>query len=91
MVREPEWNARERSLMLAHFALEADLGPFGVPLSRAVGAGAYFEASPLPKRNDAVKAVVTAQDRYFAKWPDADRNDPSLLWSVREAQPPVED
>lgn len=85
VVREPEWTARERSLILAHLANESDVGPFGIPLSRAVSSDAMFTASALPKRNKAVKAVLDAQERYFTQYPQADRGDSSLMWSVWEA------
>lgn len=85
VVREPEWTERERTLMLAHLAIEGDMGPFGISLSRAVASDATFTASTLPKRNKAVKAVLDAQERYFTQYPQADRGDSSLMWSVWEA------
>lgn len=83
-VREPEFNSRERSLILAHLAHKADEGPYGIPLSHATDPERRFEASKLPVENFAVKAATIAQKAYFERYKDADPHNPSLMWRVTE-------
>ena len=81
-MREPEWGRRDLALVLAQISVEADVGPHGVPMSRATAADAKFEASPMPTHDKAAKALAKAQKAYYDQWPEADRS--GDLWSVKE-------
>ena len=84
VVREPEFDARERALMLAHFSNVADDGPYGIPLSRATAKDAFFRAKEFPTENKAVTAVLRAQKAYYAEFPQQRDIADSLMWSVAE-------
>lgn len=83
-VREPEWDNHERALMLAHFANEAEIGPYGITIARATAKDARFRASALPTVNKAVEAAQRAQDAYFKQYPQMEKLGPALMWSVSE-------
>lgn len=80
---EPEYTSRDRALLLADEALEADMGPHGIPMSEATdpaNAGA-FEGWKLPVVDFAEKARQDQKDKYYKEWPDANRN--GHMWGVR--------
>lgn len=82
VLRDPEWDEESVDYLLALAAVEADIGPHGIPMSRATAADAYFEASPIPTHDKAQKALAAAQKKYYDAWPDADRS--GDLWTVEE-------
>lgn len=58
------------------------MGPYGIPLDRAMAPEARFVAEPTPTLNKAVAAVEVVRDRYFKQWPNAPKA--GLHWTVRE-------
>lgn len=82
--REPEWDAEQVALFQAHRQVEAERGPYGIPLSRATDPTAKFEASDKPTMNLAVEAGRKARDAYFKQYPEAQAMSESLMWSVSE-------
>lgn len=83
--REPEWTPDEVSLFVAARQVEAERGPYGIPLSRATDPSARFVASDKPTINRAVQAANKAQERYFKQYPEARELGSALMWSVVEA------
>lgn len=83
-VREAEWTRDEVALFVAARRVEADMGPHGIPWSRAVDPDAKFMADPVPTLNKAVDAVARAEDAYHKKWPNAPKR--GLVWRVRQVE-----
>lgn len=87
--REPEWDNRQRALILAHLALENDKGPHGQPMSEATSpladpnvknkkGGWHYVANQRPRMDFAAKAVGEQQERFYKEFPDAPRH--GHLW-----------
>jgi hypothetical protein len=94
--REPEFDPEQREWFRALSELESDTGQYGEWISEATSddadpnnrerkfhyvAGAA-DAPNLPIINWAEHAALAAQDRYYKKYPDADRN--GHMWIVRK-------
>ena len=84
--REPEWSRDEVALFVAARRVESAMGPYGVPVDRALAKNAKFAADPIPMQNAAVAAVERVRDAYFRQYPKASRE--GLLWRVHEVEPP---
>ena len=84
--REPEWSRDEVALFIAARRVEANMGPYGVPIDRALAKNAKFVADAIPMQNAAVAAVERARTKYFDQYPKASRE--GLLWRVHEVEPP---
>lgn len=82
--RESEWSPDQVALLIASRRAEAELGPYGIPLSRATDPDAVFEASQLPTVNKAVLAAHKAQEAYFKQYEAARDQQDALMWSVHE-------
>jgi hypothetical protein len=87
--REPEFDADQRALLLAHMALERDKGSHGQPMSEATSSladpsmrgkkgGWHYEANQIPRTDWAAKAVGAAQEAFYKKYPDSPRH--GHLW-----------
>ena len=63
---------------MAYLDYVADLGPHGIPMSEAMdpqNEHAFAAANGgLPSIDHAERAVEDAKDRYYAQWPEANRN-----------------
>ena len=96
--REPEFDAEQHEWLCALAELEADTGQYGEWLSEATSeyadpnsqdrryhyvAGAA-DAPNLPIINFAEQAVTQAQERYYKRYPDADRA--GHVWIVRKVK-----
>lgn len=94
--QEPEFDPEQREWFRALEELEADTGQYGEWISEATSidadpnnrdrkfhyvAGAA-DAPGLPIINWAEHAALSAQDRYYKKYPEADRN--GHMWIVRK-------
>lgn len=96
--REPEFDAEQREWLCALAELEADTGHHGEWISEATSEYAdpnnrdrhfHYEAGAadaknLPIINHAERAVTLAQERYYKKYPDADRA--GHMWIVRKVK-----
>lgn len=74
-VREPEFNARERALMVAAKRYKAGLNRFGIPWEEATDPDNQFAfegAGPVTDWSE--KAFEDYKKRYYDQWPDANRN-----------------
>lgn len=95
-MREPEFDERQRSLLLAHRALMADIGPHGVPMSEATSPdanparhGGHRYVSPdLPRVDYVAREKKRAEDAYFKKYPKAERA--GLFWTVQRVETPID-
>lgn len=92
VTREPEFTPEDLALLLAFQRAEnAPRGPHGHLLSEAmdpaanpsVEGGFHYEAA-LPTTDWAEKALKDAQDAYYKKYKDANRNGHS--WAVRRVE-----
>lgn len=96
--REPEFDQQQREWLQALHELEADTGQYGEWISEAASndadpnnrdrkfhyvAGAA-DAPNLPIINWAEYAVTRAQERYYEKYPDANRA--GHMWIVRKVK-----
>lgn len=89
-VTEPEWDQLQVDYLIALELYEADIGPHGFRMSEATSKDAdpsnrdrkyRFVADEIPTVDFAAKTRDDAMDRYYKKWPDANRN--GHLWAVR--------
>jgi hypothetical protein len=79
--REPEWDAEQRALILAHLALEADRGPHGQPMSETTSpladpnnpSGWHYESAPMPRTDWYARAIAEGEKEFYAKYPEASR------------------
>lgn len=74
VTRETEFDDAERALLLAHLELEADIGPYGIPLSEAMADSAQVEWTAVPRTNWVEKTVADARDAFYKANPDVSRN-----------------
>ena len=80
---DPDFTREDVALLLADQALEADMGPHGIPMSEATDPANQFafEGFAAPQTDWAEKARQDAKDRFYEKWKDANRN--GHMWGVR--------
>jgi hypothetical protein len=96
--REPEFDPEQHEWLCALAELEADTGQYGEWISEATSADAdpnskdrkfryvagAADAPNLPIINWADHAVTMAQERYYKKYPDANRA--GHMWIVRKVK-----
>lgn len=78
--REPEFDDRDRALLLAHHRAAGDMGPHGQPMSEATSpeadparpGGWRYEANTAPRMDWAAKAVGDRQDAYYKNRPEGE-------------------
>lgn len=78
---EPEFDANQLALLLAHEEVLSDRGPHGLPLSEttdpradpAIRGGWRYEANKSPRFDYAAQAIAHAQDAYYKAYPDEPR------------------
>lgn len=82
-VREPEFDDRDRALLLADYEAErAPRGSHGLLLSETTDPAYQYDwETPLPTMDFAAEALRKTQDAYKKAYPDADMS--ALLWTVR--------
>jgi hypothetical protein len=84
VVREREFSAIDKALLLAQKRNAAEMGPHGVPMSEAVDPKnqfGVFEAPAAPTTDWAAKALGDAQDAYYKKYPDTSRH--GHIWRLK--------
>lgn len=87
--REPEFDAGQVAILLAHERAEADRGPHGFPMSEAASpdadpnkpGGWHYVANKVPRVDYAAKAEGDARDAYYKQYKDANRN--GHVWYTR--------
>lgn len=94
VTREPEFNADEVNLLLAHARAVSDIGTHGQPLSEAmdpqasrdVPGGWHYEAPENPSIDYAQLELSRKQDAYFEKHKDkklTEAQKRSMNWRVK--------
>lgn len=90
--REPEFDRGQVNLLLAHLAIQADIGPHGQPLSESTSPSAdpsswdakwRYEAVG-PYTDYAAKAIEDAKDAYKARLPKNANMPNGLRFGVRK-------
>lgn len=85
-MREPEWNALEREVILESRRVEfAPRGRHGMLMAEATDPSlqTLWEV-PLPTTDFVAAKLHREQERYFNSYPAA-KEDPSLLWRVEKS------
>lgn len=84
-VREPEFDAAERAVLLASRRLQHETNRFGVPIAEAMDPKNQFkfQGFEAPKVDWSEKAVEDAKDRFYKAWPDANRN--GHRWGIKSS------
>ena len=84
-VREPEWDAVERALVVAAKRRRSDMGSHGVPMSEATDrdhAGKWL-VNEFPRVDYVRLAMNEQRDRYYAQYPDAKKEQSAHIWYVK--------
>jgi hypothetical protein len=85
--RGREFTPEDVAFLLASRELEVEVGPHGIPMSEATDAANQFafRGYTAPKVDWAEKARRDAQDAYYERYKDANRN--GHLWGVTRVNP----
>lgn len=79
--KEPDFSREDVALLLADQALEADMGPHGIPMSEAMNPANQGMFEGYLQTDWAEKARQDAKDRMYRQYPDGSRN--GHMWAVR--------